>query len=102
MVKDKVPSDAKTVRREGRRWPVLLTLIIASLVVATAVAFGARWVYREYIEDEPAGTPAELQGGEVPDNAGERSQQSGGEGDSAGSEQGGTGTETSPLPDTGG
>ena len=44
-------------RREGRNWLVLLVLVIAALLISSAVALGARWIYREFIKDEPARTP---------------------------------------------
>ena len=102
MAKLQVPSNAEVVRKEGRRWPLLLLLVIASLLIATGVAYGGRWAYREFVEDEPAGTPAELQSEAAPEGATERSQQSGDSSNSAESEPSGTETETSPLPDTGG
>lgn len=40
-------------RREGSRWPILLGLIVAALIVATAVALGGRWAYRELTKNEP-------------------------------------------------
>lgn len=46
-------TDTEIYRREGSRWPILLGLIVAALVVATAVALGGRWAYRELTKDEP-------------------------------------------------
>jgi hypothetical protein len=95
MAKLQVPSNAETIRREGRRWPLLLLLIIVSLIVATGVALGGRWVYREYVEDGPKqAAPAETQATEQS----QTEQQNGG--DESQQQQGGT--ETGPLPDTGG
>ena len=102
MAKLQVPSNAEVVRKEGRRWPLLLVLVIASLLIATGVAYGGRWAYREFVEDEPSGTPAELQGqgGESREGASEQSQPAGEGADTTESQQ--SGTESEPLPDTGG
>ena len=97
MAKLQVPSNAEVVRREGRRWPLLLLLFVASLLIATGVALGGRWAYREFIEEEPAGTPAELQGGEAQPEQQQQSTEGTGS-----TESGQGGTESEPRPDTGG
>jgi hypothetical protein len=49
-------------RREGRNWLILLGLIVAALLVSAAIALGGRWVYREFVKDEPGKSAPEIQG----------------------------------------
>jgi len=96
MAKDQIPSNAEVVRKEGRRWPILLALVIAALLVSTAVALGGRWAYREFIKDEPLKNPSPTQAGNVPT---EESVQSSSEEESQQKQNGNSDTE---LPATGG
>ncbi|OGL25276.1 hypothetical protein A3A68_01420 [Candidatus Saccharibacteria bacterium RIFCSPLOWO2_01_FULL_48_13] len=53
MAKDQIPSDAEEIRWEGRRWPLLVVLIVVALLLATALTLGGRWAYRQIFEDQP-------------------------------------------------
>ena len=87
-------------RRESRRWPILLILVLGALLFSTAVALGSRWVYREFVKDQPAQSPvptATDRAPAVPETSGtEESQQS----EDTGSEAGQNSNDN--LPVTGG
>ena len=99
MAKDQIPSNAEVVRREGRRWPILLALVLAALLISTAIALGGRWAYREFIKEEPA-VPSPTQAEASTEQQTQQLQSSEEEAGTTETQQGGSQTE--PLPDTGG
>jgi len=100
-VKSEKNQNTQVFRREGRNWLILLLLVLAALVVATGITLGSRWVYREYIEDEPEPvSPLEIQseGQTAPADATEQKTQTEG----AGSSESNQNEPSEPLPATGG
>jgi hypothetical protein len=57
-------TETEIYRHEGRRWPALILLLVAALLIAVAVTLLGRWIYREISgsEDKSAGTSSDSAG----------------------------------------
>lgn len=45
-------TQTEVYRHDGRRWPALVLLLLAALIIATLVTLAGRWIYREITNSE--------------------------------------------------
>lgn len=89
-------------RKEGRKWPVLLVLVIAALLVSAAVALTSRWVYREFIKDQPSQNPVPAQADKLPAESSSSENKQSTQTESNSSGESGQNNSEADLPVTGG